>query len=172
MDKGDEIFWKEFGAILAFLVLFALGMFFLARAIGASTLERMQNAPRTLALRIAPVGQVRVGDPAQQTEADATQVAMAAAASAGDASAAEQEPGEAVYNGLCTACHATGVAGAPKLGDNEAWSERFAAGMDALLTNSIDGKGAMPPKGGNPALTDEEIRQAVEYMLEKAGVGG
>lgn len=75
--------------------------------------------------------------------------------------------GEKIYNGLCQTCHNAGVAGAPKLTDKAAWAPRLATGMDALYATSINGKGAMPPKGGNPALTDAEIKAAVDYMISK-----
>jgi len=75
--------------------------------------------------------------------------------------------GEKVYNGLCQTCHNAGVAGAPKLTDKAAWAPRLATGADALYATSINGKGAMPPKGGNPALTDAEIKAAVDYMISK-----
>lgn len=78
--------------------------------------------------------------------------------------------GEAVYTKACIACHSTGVAGAPKVGDKAAWEPRLAQGMDALVGSSVKGKGAMPPKGGNMSLTDAEIESAVEYMLEKTGL--
>ena len=67
------------------------------------------------------------------------------------------------------ACHASGVAGAPKLGDKAAWDPRVATGVDTLVSVVISGKGAMPPRGGNPATTDEEIRAAVVHMLQETG---
>ena len=68
----------------------------------------------------------------------------------------------------CNACHATGVAGAPKYGDKVAWAARSKAGVDALVASAIKGKGAMPPKGGLATATDADIRAAVEYMLAAA----
>ena len=67
---------------------------------------------------------------------------------------------------ICAACHIAGVADAPKFGDAEAWAKREEAGVDAMVATVLSGKGAMPPKGGTQ-LGDEEIRQAVEYMLTK-----
>ena len=86
----------------------------------------------------------------------AAPVAVAAAPSAAD--------GEALYKKACMACHAAGVAGAPKLGDKAAWSARVGQGVDGLTASVIKGKGAMPPKGGS-AASDAEIKAAVEYML-------
>ena len=62
------------------------------------------------------------------------------------------------------ACHASGVAGAPKFGDKAAWAPRIQTGLDALTTSAIKGKGAMPPKGGT-AAPDAEIKAVVAYMV-------
>jgi cytochrome c5 len=88
------------------------------------------------------------------------------------ASAAPAKPaaadGKAVYDKVCFACHQVSVAGSPKLGDKEAWAPRLKAGTDGLMQSVIKGKGAMPPKAGNPALTDAEIRAAVEFMVAQS----
>ncbi len=84
---------------------------------------------------------------------------VAAPAKAGTAS------GKRLYDSACMACHATGVAGAPKFGDKAAWASRVQSGIDALTASVIKGKGAMPPKGAAPAATDAELRAAVEYMV-------
>ncbi|MBZ0125091.1 MAG: c-type cytochrome, partial [Rhodocyclaceae bacterium] len=76
--------------------------------------------------------------------------------------------GKKVYDMACVACHASGVAGAPKFGDKAAWAPRLATGLDALTTSVIKGKGAMPPKGGNASIPDADIRAAVEYMAAAA----
>jgi cytochrome c5 len=73
--------------------------------------------------------------------------------------------GKAVYDKTCVACHATGVANAPKLGDKAAWASRAATGKDALLASVIKGKGAMPPKAGAADLKDDDIKAAIDYML-------
>ena len=76
--------------------------------------------------------------------------------------------GKAVYDKTCVACHATGVANAPKLGDKAAWAPRMAAGVPALVGAVKAGKGAMPPKAGAADLKDDDIRAAVEYMIAAA----
>lgn len=73
--------------------------------------------------------------------------------------------GEAVYDRLCMACHQTGVAGAPMRGDDEAWAPRLEQGMETLVVHAIDGINAMPPRGGNPNLSDDEVRAATHYLL-------
>ena len=72
------------------------------------------------------------------------------------------------YRTACMACHASGAAGAPKTGDKAAWKARIAAGMDAMVKNAIVGKGAMPPKGGRPNLTDAQIKAVVTYMVNES----
>ena len=75
--------------------------------------------------------------------------------------------GEALYKQACVVCHASGVAGAPKLGNKDSWALRIPMGVDTLTASVIKGKGAMPPKGGSTA-SDAEIRAAVEYLVNAA----
>src|SRR5690606_33945215 len=77
--------------------------------------------------------------------------------------------GEQVFESTCTACHTAGAAGAPKIGDNGAWAPFIKAGYEEMLDKAIHGVGAMPPKGGNPSLSDFEIARAVVYMANKSG---
>lgn len=92
--------------------------------------------------------------------------ALAAAAAAAPAAAkVDAAAGKKLYDSTCMACHATGVAGAPRFGDKAAWAPRLQTGLDALTASVIKGKGAMPPKGAAPTATDAELRAAVEYMV-------
>ena len=168
MSKADDIFWKQFGAILVALTLFTVVVFFIARDIAGGEFEKMQNAPSAVAERIAPVAKVRVGDPAQTVAAAAPVAAQTQAQAASEPAAGD---GEAVYNSACVACHLAGVAGAPKLGDKAAWEGRLSVGEDALVQSVVKGKGAMPPKAGNPSLTEEQIRAAVQHMVNAVSPG-
>jgi cytochrome c5 len=76
--------------------------------------------------------------------------------------------GKKVYDSGCVACHSTGVAGSPKLGDKAAWAPRIKTGNDALYASAIKGKGAMPPKGGNMALADADVKAAVDFLVGAA----
>src|SRR5690606_11234227 len=76
--------------------------------------------------------------------------------------------GEEVYKAQCSACHAAGVAGAPKLGDAGAWAARIKTGLQAMTTSSLKGKGAMAPQGGGD-YSDTEIARAVVYMANQSG---
>ncbi|QWD64094.1 cytochrome c5 family protein [Polynucleobacter sp. MWH-UH2A] len=83
----------------------------------------------------------------------------------------ELQTGEQVYKAVCSSCHATGAAGAPKVGDAGAWAPRIAKGYDSLLTSVLKGKGAMPARGGSsPAdVSDYELGRAVVYMANASG---
>jgi cytochrome c5 len=90
------------------------------------------------------------------------------AAAAAKTAAAPAADGKAVYDKVCVACHQISVAGSPKLGDKAAWAPRIKTGHDALVQSVIKGKGAMPPKAGNPSLSDAQIRAAVEFMVSQS----
>jgi len=77
--------------------------------------------------------------------------------------------GEAVYSGLCVACHGAGVAGAPKVGDKKAWGPRIAQGFDTLVKHATEGYKGMPPKGGGTDLDPQEVARAVAWMADQGG---
>ncbi|MFC4298712.1 c-type cytochrome [Castellaniella hirudinis] len=83
---------------------------------------------------------------------------------AGDA--ASLQAGEKLYKSACVACHSTGAANAPKLGNKQAWAPLIAKGMDEMMTVAVQGKGAMPARGGTKA-DDAALRAAVEYMVSR-----
>jgi cytochrome c5 len=94
--------------------------------------------------------------------------APAAAPAPAPAAAPMAAPGEEVYQKACAACHAEGVAGAPKVGDLEAWKPRLEKGPEALVQSAVNGVGTMPAKGGMADLTDEDVAAAVNFMIEKS----
>jgi len=98
-------------------------------------------------------------EPAKTEIADApAPVVEAAAASAG----------EAIYQQACAVCHAAGLADAPIPGDAGAWPERLAQGRDTLLASALEGKGSMPPKGGQTQLSDEDVAAAVDFIIAQS----
>jgi len=82
-----------------------------------------------------------------------------------DKSAAKADPGKPIYAKTCAICHDNGAAGAPVFKDKDAWAPVIAQGMDTVYANALNGKGAMPPKGGNMNLSEEELKAAVDYMV-------
>ena len=95
-------------------------------------------------------------------EAPAATAAAVAAAPAAPAGAAD---GKATYEQVCQMCHAAGIAGAPKVGDKGAWTPRIAQGQQTLYDHAIHGIRMMPPKGGNPGLSDAQVKAAVDHMV-------
>ena len=95
---------------------------------------------------------------------DEMRSSMTVASAAGDT--ADKSPDQ-LYQGACLACHSTGAAGAPKIGDAAAWTARLAKGLDSLVTSAINGIGAMPPRGGSQ-YNDDQVRATVEYLLSES----
>lgn len=122
-------------------------------------------AVMSLAL-LAACGQKEAAAPA------APAVAAAPAPAAAPVATAENSVGKSVYGKTCALCHGAGVAGAPKPGDKADWAPRIAQGNDVLLKHAIEGftgaKGQMPARGGNPALTDDEIKATVAFMVDQS----
>lgn len=87
---------------------------------------------------------------------------------AAPAAAGAAKDGATVFNTVCAACHNTGAAGAPKAGDKAAWAPRIAQGKEALYKSALNGKNAMPPKGGAANLSDAEVKAAVDFLVGKA----
>jgi cytochrome c5 len=96
-------------------------------------------------------------------------VAELAVAESGGGAAKAAQTGEQVVQQYCAACHATGAAGAPKIGDQGAWAKRIGAGLDQMLKNAVAGKGAMPPRGGAADLSDRELAGAIVHMANQSG---
>lgn len=96
-------------------------------------------------------------------------VAKVELAGAAPAGGGEPRTGEQVVQAVCGACHNTGAAGAPKTGDKGAWGARIATGYDALLKSVVNGKGAMPPKGGASDAQDIELARAVVFLANQGG---
>jgi cytochrome c5 len=139
---------------------------YLANSGGAKFAEpqRPAAAATTAAAPAAGAAPAAAAVPAAAT----TPVAAAAAApAAATPVAAAAGNGEALYKSACFACHGTGAAGAPKLGDKAAWAPRVKAGRPQMVQSVMKGKGAMPPKGGSTA-SEAEIRAAVDYMVSTA----
>ena len=133
--------------------------------------------PLVLAVALAACGEktapaetaapaAEVAAPAAAPAAEAPAAAPAAVAAAAPA-AGDLALGEKVYSATCLACHGAGVLGAPKTGDKAGWEARVAKGAAALHKTAIDGVNMMPPRGGNPSLTDADVTAAVDFMLSK-----
>ncbi len=132
--------------------------------------ERSIFSDRAISERIAPVGRACVAG--QDCRAD-TSTKAAVAESGGDQTPAAPDEAQGrsaqdVYNTSCMACHATGAAGAPKVGTAADWAARIDQGMDTLVSNAINGIAAMPPRGLCADCTDDELRAVVELMVDRS----
>ena len=151
--------------LLAFLIP-VIGIVMIASFVTGGLKVNPRNAA-TVAERLKPVGQVIIGEvPAELVAPGTTQ--PAAGAPVKTAAAGGAEAGKNLYNTVCMACHAAGVAGAPKLSDKAAWNTRIAQGKAALYNSVLKGKNAMPPKGGAMSAADADIKAAVDYMVSQA----
>ncbi|HEY6864306.1 MAG TPA: c-type cytochrome [Burkholderiales bacterium] len=140
---------------------------YMANAAGAGFKE-----PAAPAQNAAPAPQTAQAQPAPAADAaghdhdHGAPTAPAPAAPAAKATpASAKADGKKVFQGTCVVCHGTGVAGAPKFGDKAAWAPHLAHGKDELYHSALTGKNAMPPKGGNMTLSDDEVKAAVDYMV-------
>lgn len=134
--------------VLAFTVPVILLIMLAKFVISVSPTDNTVVSAEAVANRIKPVAEVTVAD----------------AGSGGGA-----KSGEDIVKVACAACHATGAAGAPKMGDNAAWAKRLGVGLNGLLQSAIKGKGAMPPKGGSTDLSDYELARAIVYLANQSG---
>ncbi len=168
MRNYDLDFLKKFSLLLLFLAVLTGGLILgayllhntIARDPDPSVAQRTQN-------RIAPVGSVYAGATGAASQAAAT--AAAAAAAAAQVAYGGTLDGAVIYQNLCAGCHTSGAGGAPKL-VTAVWTARIAQGADTLNRHAIEGyvgaAGVMPAKGGNPALTDEQVVASVDWMVD------
>ena len=171
VNKHDSLFLKKFSIVIGFLVLLTLGLILFARYLNhLLPHEQTPQAKAQTEARIAPVGSVYAGQRgvAEQLAAAAAMKAAATATAAYDGTL----DGKVIFDKLCTGCHTAGTGGAPKL-DGAGMGARLAAnGMDLMVKHAIEGftgaTGVMPARGGNPALTDEQVKVTVEWMAEQS----
>jgi cytochrome c5 len=158
-NTHDKSFFGTFVLVMGGL----FGIFFviivIAKMLAGTDGEDPKVVAQLLEQRTAPIGQV-VTDPALLLK------------KAADTAAHAPMTGEQVVAKVCSACHEAGMLGAPKIGDKADWSKRKSAagGVDGLVKVALAGKNQMPPRGGNPDLSDAEIKAAIQYMLGKAGL--
>lgn len=154
----DKAFVGTFATVLGILVAFTFAIITIALFLTSGQKNDPDAAAKLVDERIKPIGTV-ITDPAALMKA---------------ASATPHAPlsGEQIVSQVCSACHGTGVLGAPKIGDKAAWStrEKEAGGVDGLVAVAGKGKGSMPPRGGNPDLSDAELKSAIEQMLKQTGL--
>jgi cytochrome c5 len=163
----DLVFLKHFSQVIGFLVAVTIALILLGMYFNATKPEEPNPAKEAATLaRIQPVGAVYAGSTGAAAQAAAAQAAAEAAK--GQVAYGGTMDGGEIYAQLCTGCHTGGVGGAPTLARAD-WTPRIAQGVETLYTHAIDGyqgaKGVMPARGGNPALSDEQVKATVDWML-------
>jgi cytochrome c5 len=154
-EAQDETFSPQNITVLGGLLLIAiiLGEVVIGHHGNDEMAVEAVDTMEDMAMRLQPV--VSLGE---------MRSSMTVASAAGDT--ADKSPDQ-LYQGACLACHSTGAAGAPKIGDAAAWKARLAKGLDSLVTSAINGIGAMPPRGGSQ-YNDEQVRATIEYILSES----
>ena len=172
LSKSDQSFLRQFSIAIGGLATVTVIFVLTGLAINSSVpKETNPDQPGKVAARIAPAGAVYAGDTgraAMQAAADS-----AAKASASQVAYGGTTDGKEIYDHLCTSCHTAGIVGAPKLGDKAMWAPRIKEGLDTLVQHAIHGYHGpdgnfMPPKGGNPALSDAQVKAAVTWIVDQA----
>jgi cytochrome c5 len=157
---SDREFLKLFSGLIGALVALTVVLLVMANVVGGK--HARQHVDTAVAERIKPIGEVNIG---QAPNSGGINLIATA-------SAAGEDKGKATYESTCVACHGAGIAGAPKFGDAAAWKDRIAQGKPKLYEHALKGfqgkAGVMPPKGGNTALPDADVKAAVDYMVSKA----
>lgn len=162
----DQKFFDMYSLVIGALALFALAILVGASFLSETTQIRSDEYMAATVDRIRPIGQVYL--PGEEASAGQPQVEEAVQAEP----VATVMSGPQVYNEACLMCHGSGIGGAPTLVDKESWTARIAQGNDTLYEHAIQGftgqSGFMPPKGARMDLSDDEVRGAVDYMVDEA----
>lgn len=164
----DKQFFNTFAFVIGILVLFTIIILWLSNVITHRSADSLDNpyAQELVVERIKPVGEVAIAGGAGGGAGGETAVA------ANVTDAGSDELGKRTYDSACFACHGTGAAGAPRLGDAADWGARSEQGREVLVRHAIEGyqgdKGYMPPKGGQTQLSDDAVIAALDYMLENS----
>lgn len=161
-EQTDKTFTKNISIVLAILIVFTFTIAFLARDIGEKD-DSVNNPSRqtTAEDRIKPVSDAYTGEAGEAAIAEAATSAAPEQSVAFDGSL----DAEMIYSRVCSACHMTGAAGAPKPGSPE-MAQRAEKGLDALLATAVNGLNAMPARGGRPDLSDEQMAALVKFMIK------
>ena len=167
MRNHDLVFMKNFAQVIAILVIITGGLILAGIYINNQKPDAINPVAEASTLaRIAPAGAVFAGQTGAAAQAAAA--SLAAEAAKGQVAYGGTLDGAEIYGQLCMGCHTSGAAGAPKL-EKSAWGARLAQGNDTLHKHAIEGyngaAGMMPARGGNPALSDEQVIASVDWMI-------
>jgi cytochrome c5 len=164
VEQSNKTFFTRFGVVIAALLAATGGFALIAHTIDRRHQDR-GRAYEAIEMRIAPVAQVITSD-SELAQLAALPPAAPAPSSGGAVLQGAAQSGEQLAQQVCSACHGPGLLGAPKMHDAKAWQTRLsqAGGIDGLVASAARGKNQMPPRGGNPQLSDGQLREAIEAM--------
>ena len=186
IQAQDQRFFRNTALVIDVLAMMILVFFTLTQIIGCDKEANPAQPDTAVAERTAPEGQVMIAGqttstaatPAPAVAATTTQAVAATPASTEAGAAGGEDTGKRVYSGLCITCHGNldgsgGVPNIPHVGDKAVWADRIAQGKPMLYEHALKGftgASGMPmlPKGGNPGLSDDEVRAAVDYMVSSS----
>jgi len=165
--EQDQIFIQNFIIILVMLCGIIAIFVVIARTVGSNEVVIAKQRALIIAAETAPVASVRLST----ADTSSTTSVSAVASATTDEAGSEENVGKRLHDSMCFACHGTGLAGIPQTGNVADWVDRIAQGNLMLYEHAIVGfTGAsgmvMPAKGGNPSLSDEDVKAAVDYMIE------
>ena len=153
---SDKEFYKLFGYITLFIILLAIIITILSKVFASSVTNDNYDTVKEKATEERLLSSEKINlasNPTFKTEV---------------IEVSSTKSGKDIYNSVCMSCHMSGAAGAPITGKVDQWSERIAKGNDTLYSNAINGIGVMPAKGGLMSLSDEDVKLAVDYMIDQS----
>jgi cytochrome c5 len=153
---SDKEFYKIFSYVSLFIIALAIIIAILSNVFASSVENDNYNKVKEKAIQERLASPEKINLASNPTfKSEVIEVSSA-------------KSGKDIYNSVCMSCHMSGAAGAPITGKADQWSERLAKGNDTLYSNAINGIGVMPAKGGLMSLTDDEVKSAVDFMLEQS----
>lgn len=171
-QEKDQIFFRNFALAIGILALLMVLFAILSRIYGIDKAAEAERTAPAVTERTAPVGKAMM--PGEEEEMQPEPEMAMESAPAVTAADTGGDPGQKTYDNLCVNCHGVSALASmiPQTGDADAWSPRISKGIEVLYDHAINGftgnMGMMPAKGGNPALSDEDVKAAVDYMVSQS----
>lgn len=158
------------GSVIVIAILFLIAKLILSNMLSVAdgVLEPEPMDAEAVEERIKPVAQENVGEEQVAAAPAAAEEDAAATSDSTEAGAEENGVGKQVYNQVCSVCHATGMMNSPRFGNADDWAPRLEQGIETVYDHALNGLKMMPARGGNPSLSDDEVKAAVDFMISSA----
>ena len=153
---SDKEFYKVFSYVSLFILILGIIIAILSNVFASSVTNTNYDSVKTKVIKQRLASSEKINLASHPTfKSDVIKVSSS-------------KSGKDIYNSVCMSCHMSGAAGAPVTGKSDQWTDRIAKGNDVLYNSAINGIGVMPAKGGLMSLSDDEIKLAVDYMIEQS----